>query len=151
MTQSLGNKAGNSILAAIGGLVLVGIPTWHDGDSGRFGKVRVRIDAIDAPELPGSPKCARGSSSWSCSAGASPFASRARDRLRELTIKGVECRAEEQDQYDRTVVRCRLPDGRDPAAVLVREGLARPDVRYGGKRYARDEAAARLGRRGAWK
>jgi endonuclease YncB( thermonuclease family) len=48
----------------------------------------------------------------------------ARDRLRQLTIRGVECRAEETDPYSRTVVRCRLPDGRDPAAVLVREGLA---------------------------
>ena len=134
-----------------GALVLVGIPTWHDGDSGRIGQVRVRIDAIDAPELSGSPKCSHRNEAWSCSAKAKPYAVVARDRLRVLTIRGVECRAEEQDQYDRTIVRCRLPDGRDPAAVLVREGLARPDVRYGGRRYLADEAAARAARRGAWR
>ena len=131
-------------------LVLIGIPTWHDGDSGRIGTVRVRIDAIDAPELDGSPKCSRSTRVWSCSPAAAPYAERARDRLRQLTIRGVECRAEEQDQYDRTVVRCRLPDSRDPAAVLVREGLARPDFRYGGERYRRDELLARAARRGAW-
>jgi endonuclease YncB( thermonuclease family) len=138
-------------LLALAAVVLVGIPTWHDGDSGRIGTVRVRIDAIDAPELPGSPKCRGGSRAWSCSPAALRHAEASRDRLRRLTIGGVECRAEEQDRYERTVVRCRLPDGRDPAAVLVREGLARPDLRYGGRRYAADETIARTMRRGAWR
>jgi endonuclease YncB( thermonuclease family) len=132
-------------------LALVGLPTWHDGDSGRLGGVRVRIDAIDAPELKGSPKCDHPNPVWSCSPAAMRYGRQARDRLRALTIKGVECRAEEEDQYDRSIVRCRLPDGRDPAAILVREGLARPDLRYGGRRYLADEAAARAARRGAWK
>ena len=42
-----------SLLAAA---VLTGIPTWHDGDSGRIGRERIRLSAIEAGELPGSPK-----------------------------------------------------------------------------------------------
>lgn len=136
---------------AAASILLTGIPTWHDGDSGRIGGQRIRLDAIDAPELAGSPKCRGGRSPWSCAAVARRLAPEARDRLRGLTIRGVECRGEEADRYDRIVVRCRLPDGRDPAAVLVREGLARPDRRYGGERYAAEEAAARVLRRGVWR
>ncbi len=32
-------------------------PSVHDGDTIRCGRERVRIANIDAPELPGSPKC----------------------------------------------------------------------------------------------
>lgn len=139
------------IVVALASIVLTGIPTWHDGDSGRFGEQRVRLNAIDAPELPSSPKCRNNRQVWSCAAGVRRLGPVARDRLRELTIRGVECQADERDRYLRVVVRCRLPDGRDPAAVLVREGLARPDRRYGGERYAADEAVARTLRRGIWR
>lgn len=134
----------------IAGAVLTGTPTWHDGDSGRLGGQRIRLDAIDAGELPGSPKCERSRTVWSCTPAARARAVEARERLRVLTIQGVTCRAEETDRYERVVVRCRLSDGRDPAAVLVREGLARPDLRYGGARYRGDELAARAARRGVW-
>ena len=87
-----------SLAGAAAAIVLVGIPTWHDGDSGRIGRERIRLAAVDAPEL-----------------------------------------------------RHRLPDGRDPSAVLIREGLARPDMRFGGRRYVKDELVARAGRRGVWR
>lgn len=32
-------------------------PTVHDGDTIRCGTERIRISDIDAPELPGSPRC----------------------------------------------------------------------------------------------
>ena len=140
-----------SFAAAAAAIVLVGIPTWHDGDSGRIGRERIRLAAVDAPELPGSPKCRGDRQVWSCSRKAARHAEQARDRLRALTIGGVECRAEDRDLYERIVVLCRLPDGRDPSAMLIREGLARPDMRFGGRRYLRDELVARAGRRGVWR
>jgi micrococcal nuclease len=135
------------LLAAV---TLVGIPVWHDGDSGRLKLERVRLAAVNAPELPGSPKCARDPQVWACQPDVRRFAMAARERLRALTIKGLACEAEELDPYERIVVRCRLPDGRDPAAVMVREGLARADRRHGGDSYTAEEALARALRRGVW-
>ena len=43
-----------SILAAA---IACASPEVHDGDSIRCGGERIRIANIDAPELPGSPKC----------------------------------------------------------------------------------------------
>jgi endonuclease YncB( thermonuclease family) len=109
------------------------------------------MSAIDAGELPGSPRCGRERPPWSCTPRARAWAAPARDRLRALTARGVSCVGLEADRYERVVVTCRLPDGRDPAAVLVREGLAWPDLRHGGDRYQADELAARLARRGVWR
>ncbi len=117
-------------LLMVGGAVLAGIPTWHDGDSGRLGRACIRLSAIEAGELPGSPKYERNPDIGGCSAVAGSMPAPARERLRALTIHGLVCRIIEEDAYDRSVVVCRLADGRDPAAVLLREGLARPDLRY---------------------
>ena len=138
------------IPALAAAVILTGIPTASDGDNLRFGRVTTRLADIDAPEMPDSPKCRRSPAVWSCTPQARRFAVPARDRLRELTIRGVRCSGPDADQYERPVVRCTLPDGRDPARVLVREGLARPDLRFGGERYLADEKLARTLGRGAW-
>lgn len=137
-------------LLALGAALLNGAPAWHDGDSGRLGALRVRLSAVDAGELPGSPKCEERRRAWACTPAARRNAVAARDRLRGLTGRGVTCRVTDNDAYGRAVVVCRLPDGRDPAAVLVREGLARGDMHYGGARYATEERAARRARLGVW-
>lgn len=69
MFGSLGlrRKAGGLIAAA----ALCESLSVHDGDSIRCGPERVRIANIDAPELPGSPKCedCRRSCVWEVAAG----------------------------------------------------------------------------------
>lgn len=98
-------------------------PQVHDGDSFRCGAERIRIANIDAPELPGSPKCAarRGATAW-CDyrAGAE-----ARDALRGL-IGGRAVTIERQgiDPYGRTLALVSV-GGVDVGEWLVQRGLAR--------------------------
>ena len=53
-------------MSAAAALILCMSPTVHDGDTLRCGSVKIRIDNIEAPELPGSPKCdpRRGHLGW---------------------------------------------------------------------------------------
>lgn len=95
----------------------------HDGDSIRCGAERIRIANIDAPELPGSPKCeGRRSPAADCD-----FAKgyRARDALRAFLATGpVKVQRLGFDRYNRVLARVTV-DGRDAGEHLVRLGLAR--------------------------
>lgn len=55
----------------------------------------------------------------------------ARDRMATLVIGGVTLHPHGRDRYRRLLAVVRDRQGRDVAAVLIREGLARP---YGGER-----------------
>lgn len=92
-----------------------------DGDTLRCGEERVRLSAIDAPEMRG--RCAR----------EARLARRARDRLDELVSGGVVLRREGRDRYGRTLASATDRRGRDVAEVLMEEGLARPYVRGRGR------------------
>ncbi len=96
-----------------------------DGDTLRCGRERVRLVGLDAPELQG--RCAR----------ERRLAVAARDRLNGIVLRGgiTLQRQRRPDRYGRTLAVVRDRQGRDVAAVLIAEGLARP--------YAR-------GRRGSW-
>jgi endonuclease YncB( thermonuclease family) len=86
-----------------------------DGDTLRCGQERVRVMGLDAPELR-RPRCPAERS----------LARAARDRLAGLVAQGVTLRPMGRDRYGRTLAVVRTRDGRDVAAVLIREGLARP-------------------------
>lgn len=99
--------------------------TVHDGDTFRCDAVIVRLVArrgpVDAPEMPGSPRCDIGRDGW-CDAA---LADRARDRLDAFLRSGavvLECAGE--DRYHRALCRASV-GGRDVGDTLVSKGLAR--------------------------
>jgi endonuclease YncB( thermonuclease family) len=108
------------ILAAA---VLCLSPSVHDGDTIRCGRERVRIANIDAPELPGSPKCEdrRRSYAW-CdyqageAARAALSSAMARGRVM-ITRLGT-------DPYGRTLALVSV-NGVDLGEYLIAQGLAR--------------------------
>ena len=69
-------------MSAVAALILCATPLIHDGDTLRCGREKIRIANIDAPELPGSPKCdaRRGQTGWCDFA----LGYRSRDALRSL-------------------------------------------------------------------
>lgn len=73
----------------------------------------VRLAGLDAPELRGQCESERAA------------ARRARARLAELAGIRVVLRAVSRDKYGRLLARVETPDGRDLAARLIAEGLAR--------------------------
>lgn len=100
-------------------------PSVHDGDSIRCGRERIRLANIDAPELPGSPRCenlrAGRNPSWCDYA----LGERAKQALSAFLIRGaVNVERIGQDQYGRTLARVTV-NGKDAGAFLVRQGLAR--------------------------
>lgn len=94
----------------------------HDGDSIRLCDVeRIRIANIDAPELPGSPKCERGRRGW-CDF---RLAAQSREALQVFLASGpVAIQRQGQDAHGRTLARVSA-GGRDAGQYLVRAGLAR--------------------------
>lgn len=87
-----------------------------DGDTFDCGGIRIRMQGIDAPEMPGHCRPGR-----SCTAG-DPWASTA--NLRRLTASGpVTCRRTDIDRYGRTVARCYAADV-DLSCKQVEDGFA---------------------------
>lgn len=95
----------------------------HDGDSIRCGSERVRIANIDAPELPGSPKCEdrRRSYAW-CDYRAGEAARVA--LLRFLSQGRVLIERQGTDPYGRTLATVSV-GGVDAGEYLIAQGLAR--------------------------
>ena len=90
-----------------------------DGDTLRCGDERVRVMGLDAPEMHGRyPAEVR-------------LARAARARMAILVAGGITIHPHGRDRYRRLLAVVRDRQGRDVAAVLIREGLARP---YGGER-----------------
>lgn len=90
-----------------------------DGDTIRVNGERVRIMGLDAPEMEG--RCPAEKEA----------ARRARARMAELVAGGVTLRPHGRDRYRRLLAVVQDSRGRDVAALMIREGLARP---YGGER-----------------
>lgn len=118
-----------------------GMMTIIDGDGLRFGKERVRIWGIDAPEL--GQTCRRGGVSYRCGKAA-------KEALRALiAARPVECEKIEADRFGRTVARCTV-DGLDLGSLMVNAGWALEIKHRSGGRYAAEQQAAREARRGLW-
>ncbi|MBN9453853.1 MAG: thermonuclease family protein [Bosea sp.] len=107
-----------------------------DGDTLRIGSQRIRLSAMDAPEL--SQVCRS-------DAGKATLCGRdSRDALAKLIREGVRCMVETHDRYGREVATCTNAAGLDIGREMIRQGWAVPYWRYGGARYSKayDEALA---------
>lgn len=105
-----------------------------DGDTLRIGSQRIRLSAMDAPEL-----------SQTCRAnnGRMTLCGRdARDALGRLVRGGGICTVETHDRYGREVATCITKARTDVGREMIRLGWAVPYWRYGGARYSQayDEA-----------
>lgn len=96
--------------------------------------LRVRLDAIDAPEK------------------GMPYAKTSKKFLSDLCFgKTVKLKPIKTDRYGRTVARAALPDGRDISTEMIRAGYA-----WHYKKYSNDsvlsalEIHARANKRGLW-
>lgn len=116
--------------AALASSVATRAQTVTDGDTLRFGKERVRLWGIDAPEI--HQRCP---DRWLAGIEASR-------KMREL-VNGhdVTCENRGDDRYGRTIGLCRA-DGADIQAAMVRSGMAWAFVRYS-RDYVSEEAAAK--------
>ncbi|MCU0892446.1 MAG: DUF1294 domain-containing protein [Sandarakinorhabdus sp.] len=95
-------------------------PRHHDGDNVRCDglKPAIRLEGIDAPEMPGACRPGR-----ECTPG-DPFA--ARDALRALTQgRSVICTQQDRDRYGRIIARCSA-DGIDLSCAMIAAGHAVP-------------------------
>lgn len=105
-------------------------PTVHDGDTIRCGAERIRISDIDAPELPGSPRCdpyrirqleRSRNPAWCDTA----KGQQARDALRAFLATGpVMIHRLRTDSYGRTLALVSVR-GIDAGVMLRKAGLAR--------------------------
>jgi len=113
-----------SLILVISAAVSACISSVHDGDTVRTcSGERVRILNIDAPEMPGSPKCEdRRRQGWCDYA----LAERSRDALSVFLMSGpMQIERSGNDKYGRTLARLTV-NGRDAGAYLIAQGLARP-------------------------
>lgn len=125
---------------------LTGTVRVVDGDTLRMGTVRIRLNAIDAPEKDAVCTVTATGARMACGA-------RAGEVLSGL-IGGrtVRCAGEGFDRYGRTLGRCWVRSGDDDidiARAMVRGGWALAYRRYS-NRYALDETQARLEGAGLW-
>lgn len=116
------------------GDVLTGRPSRvTDGDTLRFGDVRVRLHGINAPEMD------------------TADGPRARAALIEaIGSDAVRCEDTGQRSYERIVAVCFDARGRDLAERMVRSGWADDWPRYSGGRYALAGLAAKAEGRGVY-
>jgi endonuclease YncB( thermonuclease family) len=103
-----------------------------DGDTFDLAGARIRLWGVDAPEDD------------------QPGGKAATATLARLVDGGaIACERKGRD-HARVVARCRLPDGRDVAAELVRSGYAMDYRRYSRGAYADQQKAARAALAGLW-
>lgn len=113
----------------------------YDGDSVFFGRVEVRLEGIDAPELKQACRDARGAF-WPCG-------KVARDRLRELMGGGrVSCSIASRDKYRQLLGTC-YAGGRDLNAAMVESGNAVAYHQFSEK-YTPEEERAKARHSGIW-
>ncbi|MCB2050028.1 MAG: thermonuclease family protein [Novosphingobium sp.] len=96
----------------------------HDGDTVRLcDGERVRVENIDAPEMPDSPKCRDRTRNGWCDY---DLARRSRDALAAFLASGTpKIHRNGRDRYGRTLARLTV-NGRDAGQYLIGLGLARP-------------------------
>jgi len=120
---------------------IVGKAWVIDGDTVIISGTHIRLEGIDAPES--IQNCTdAGGKPWACG-------NRATRELRNY-IRGREIACEEKalDRYRRTLAVCKLPDGSDINAWMVRQGWA---IAYGFvKVYQSEQDEAANAKRGIW-
>tara|TARA_R110000782_G_scaffold59847_1_gene124001 strand:+ start:238 stop:612 length:375 start_codon:yes stop_codon:yes gene_type:complete len=100
-------------------------PMVHDGDNIRCAGKTMRLAAIDAPEVKGSPRCRTAAQRRKA---VCDFAAgeRSKQALRALVVSGsVRCRSvAPPDRFGRPIVRCRIGNV-DLGAQQIARGLAK--------------------------
>jgi endonuclease YncB( thermonuclease family) len=121
---------------------IIGRARIVDGDTISINGVQIRLEGIDAPETAQTCVGAKGDT-WQCGITGT-------QRLAGL-VKGerVICDKSGHDRYNRTLAYCRLENGTELNAWMVRQGFALAFVRYSSK-YVNEEKEAREANRGLW-
>ena len=120
--------------------VVSGRASVVDGDTLELHGLRMRLDAIDAPEA--RQRCHHGGNEWPCGR-------RAAFALADMIgTRPVTCRWRTRDRYRRAIARCEAGDT-DLGGWMVEQGWALAYRRYG-LRYVGQEQRARAQRRGIW-
>jgi endonuclease YncB( thermonuclease family) len=120
---------------------IVGKAWVIDGDTVVINNTHIRLEGIDAPES--AQTCTDvGGSSWACG-------SRSTRELRNyIRDQALTCEQKALDRYRRTLAICKLPDGTDINAWMVRQGWA---IAYGfAQTYQSEQNAAENAKRGMW-
>jgi len=106
------------VSAPVSGVLLRGYCHVIDGDTIVIGKTRIRLAGIDAPELD------------------HPWGQKAKWEVVHM-CKGqiITAHFDGSASHDRAVATCRLPDGTDIAAELVKRGLALDWAKFSGGKY----------------
>jgi endonuclease YncB( thermonuclease family) len=119
------------------GKPVTGRPDVVDGDTLRFGSLRVRLLAIDAPELDQSCTDANGTE-WACGVKARAFV------VGLVRNRTATCARAGRDRYGRALAKCEV-DGTDIGRAIVEAGWAVAEADY-----AAFAAGARIAKRGIW-
>ncbi|WP_368073904.1 thermonuclease family protein [Sulfitobacter sp. SK012] len=109
-----------------------------DGDTFDVGGTRVRLHAVDAPEMDQTCKAVQGAT-WDCGVWITKVV---RDRFAGQIAT---CTSRDTDRYGRTVATC-VVGGQDVGAWLVDQGMAFAYVKYGSDYVAQERVAARANR-----
>lgn len=119
-----------------------GYPRVIDGDTIAFGKVKIRIEGIDAPEI--TQRCRRADDSvYRCGQLATSML-RAR-----IGLGKVSCEIMGKGKYGRYIGICHAQDGVDLNAWMVRTGWAVGYRKYSNL-YVQEEKSARIRKIGMW-
>lgn len=135
-----------SLAAVIGGArarisEFNGVPKIVDGDTIRFGDVKLHLEGIDAPQMDQSCFDKAGAR-WKCGVAAS-------DRLKSLAgSKSWVCRIDRKDTFGRQLAKCQA-GGEDIARQMVEGGWALAST-TGLATYLPREEAARSAGAGIW-
>jgi endonuclease YncB( thermonuclease family) len=120
---------------------VVGTSHVIDGDTIDIRSTRIRLEAIDAPELDQACTDPQGRS-WPCGSAA------ARELRQHVSGQELRCEPSRFDQYKRVLAICFLADGVDVNAWMVRQGWAL--AFRSTTRYRAEQAEAAAAKRGLW-
>ena len=111
-----------------------------DGDTIHINKNKIRLHAIDAPEI--NQTCNKNSKVWNCGVESTKF-------LKELIGNNkIECITKGKDRYNRFIGIC-YKDNLDLNSAMVQNGWAIA-YRYYSKDYVKEEEEAKRDKKGIW-
>ena len=139
------NTEGSQIINVTGNhlehIILSGKARVTDGDTIRFGKTRVRLFGIDAPEI--KQKCVFNDKTWNCGIEAR------KALVNMIGEQKVSCEKKDKDRYGRIIAVCTV-GGVNLNALMVREGWALAYRKYS-RDYVDEELIAKVRKTGVWK
>ncbi len=120
---------------------IVGRAIVTDGDTIRINNIRIRLDAIDAPEI--NQTCMKDGVSYNCG-------QQSKIHLIQLIDNNdVSCIVNGEDQYNRQLATCYNDKNEDLNAEMVSSGNAIAYLFYSNK-YESQQIAARNNKNGIW-